>query len=141
MIPGAPRWLVHAWEEAGTEEIPGPESNPEVEKYHDAVHDDNTEDDVPWCSSFVCWCVEAAGYDSTNSRAARSWLDWGVVLEVPLYGCVCILWRGRPTGWKGHVGFYLGEDADSVFLLSGNQSDEVNVRRYPKSRVLGYRSL
>lgn len=141
MLPATPSWLRIAFEEMGTEEFSGPASNPEVEKYHDSVLDDDTPDDVPWCSSFVNWCVAAAGYEPTDSRSARSWLGWGKRLVVPLYGCVVVLWRESPTSWKGHVGFYLGEDADCVFLLSGNQQNEVNISRYPKSRVLEYRSL
>ena len=141
MIPAQSPWLKIAWGELGTEEYAGSPSNPAVEKYHDAVSDDHTTDDVPWCSSFVNWCVVKAGHEGTNSRAARSWLRWGVALEVPLYGCICVLWRGNPTGWKGHVGIYLGEDADSVFLLSGNQNNEVNISKYSKAKVLGYRSL
>lgn len=70
---------------------------------------------------------------------ARSWLDWGVALENPIYGCVTVLTRDDPTSWKGHVGFYLRHDEEFVYLLGGNQLDEVRELAYPVASVLGYR--
>ncbi|KKK66354.1 hypothetical protein LCGC14_2964930, partial [marine sediment metagenome] len=40
-----------------------------------------SEDETPWCSSFVNFCVCEAGYNpikETGSARARSWLSWGV---------------------------------------------------------------
>ena len=93
---------------------------------------------MSWCSSFVNWCVTRAGLVGAISKAARSWLDWGEACE-PQYGCICVLWRGAPSGWQGHVGILVGEDHSNVYLLGGNQSNRVRVSRYPKSQVLGYR--
>ena len=40
----------------------------------------------------------------------------------------------------GHVGFVVGRDATgNIMVLGGNQSDAVNVRAFPASRVTGYR--
>ncbi|MEM1307595.1 MAG: glycosyl hydrolase 108 family protein, partial [Pseudomonadota bacterium] len=39
----------------------------------------------------------------------------------------------------GHVGFLVGATADALFLLGGNQSDQVNVTRFARSRLLGLR--
>jgi hypothetical protein len=41
----------------------------------------------------------------------------------------------------GHVGFYAGTEGSKVLVLGGNQSDEVNISRYPKNRILGIRHL
>lgn len=48
----------------------------------------------------------------------------------------------------GHVGFYAGAEADPmrgaegyILLLAGNQSDQVNVSRFPMSQILGIRRL
>jgi hypothetical protein len=47
----------------------------------------------------------------------------------------------------GHVGFYAGcDECDSydngkIYLLGGNQNDEVNLRSYPVDRVLGIRRV
>ena len=132
-------WLNVAWRYLGVGEIPGPADSPAVEAFHDSVDASDAGDDVAWCSAFVNYCMEQAGLPGTDSRAARSWLDWGISVDPPLYGCVCVLWRGSPSSWKGHVGFWIDEIGDEVVMLGGNQGNQVSVRRYPKSRVLGYR--
>lgn len=63
----------------------------------------------------------------------------GAALEQPLFGCIAVLSRDDPTGWKGHVGFFLRTDAQSIFLLGGNQLDQVCEHYYPKATVLAYR--
>jgi len=80
-----------------------------------------------------------AGYSGTGSALARSWLEWGHVIDAPVYGCIAVLSRDDPASWKGHVGFYLRHDADAVYLLGGNQLDEVRELAYPLADVLGYR--
>jgi hypothetical protein len=52
---------------------------------------------------------------------------------------IAVLWRDEPSSWKGHVGFWLREDATHVHLLGGNQLDEVREHTYPRLCVLGYR--
>lgn len=37
---------------------------------------------------------------------------------------------------KGHVGFYVGEDAKGYYVLGGNQGDKVSVVRIAKDRLL-----
>jgi uncharacterized protein (TIGR02594 family) len=128
-----------AWKELGVGEVPGPEDNPRIVEYHKACDDELTHDSVAWCSSLINYCMKEAGEIRTKSRAARSWLGWGVEISEPIYGCVCVLWRDEPGSWKGHVGFFLGLAGADVILLGGNQRNEVSVRRYPQERVLGYR--
>src|SRR6185295_11570122 len=54
------------------------------------------------------------------------------------FGAVAVLSRtADPT--LGHTGFLVGETADSVVLLGGNQSDAVTVEAFPRSRLLGLR--
>ena len=139
MIPHQPEWMETVWEELGTREYGGAPSNPAIEAYHDSVAADGTEDDVAWCSSLVNWLMQSVGIKGTNSRAARSWLKWGIAIPRPVYGCVCVLWRSSPDSWMGHVGIFLGYQGDDVVMWGGNQRNEVSVRRYPESRVLGYR--
>jgi len=132
-------WLDVAWRYLGVGEIPGPADSPDVLRFHASVDAAGAGDDVAWCSAFVNSCMEEAGLEGTDSRAARSWLAWGVPLTEPRYGCVCVLWRGSPDSWKGHVGLWIDEVGDEIVLLGGNQGNRVGVARYPKSRVLGYR--
>ena len=46
--------------------------------------------------------------------------------------------RGSDPG-AGHVGFWLGETADALILIGGNQSDAVTVQAFAKARLLGLR--
>lgn len=39
----------------------------------------------------------------------------------------------------GHVGFYVGETKYHYLILGGNQSNSVCVKKYRKSRLLGFR--
>lgn len=108
-------------------------------------------DEVPWCSAylnFVCWLL---GAPRSGSLRARSWLRVG--RQVPLGDAlpgwdVVILERGGgnqpgPEVIKapGHVGIYAGHDETRVYLLGGNQDDEVGVDAYSVDRILGVRRL
>lgn len=109
--------------------------HPRIIEYHAATTLRATEDEVPWCSSFVNWCMMKAGYTGTRSAAARSWLGWGTPIQKPVRGCVVILTR---TG-GGHVGFLDKIEDGTVYLLGGNQDNEVNFRGYHATRIMGYR--
>lgn len=135
---GMPDWYYVARMEIGVLEIYGAEDNPRILSYQQATSLKATDDETPWCSAFVCWCFEQVGIASTKKANARSWLDWGVALDKPKEGCVVVFRRGS-SGWQGHVGFYYGERGSDILLLGGNQNNSVNISRYPKSRVLGYR--
>jgi uncharacterized protein (TIGR02594 family) len=80
-----PPWLELAFEELNFDiaEEPGPADNPRIAEYFEATTYPTTDDEVPWCSAFVNWCVLNAGYYPTHSAAARSWLKWGRKLESP----------------------------------------------------------
>lgn len=134
---GEPRWLLIARRELGIAEVAGPEHNPRILEYHDHTSLNADRDEVHWCSSFVNFCVEKAGLRGTRSAMARSWLKWGRGIERPRPGCIVVLRRGRPP--SGHVGFYIKEENNRIFLLGGNQGDRVCIVSFPKWDVLGYR--
>jgi uncharacterized protein (TIGR02594 family) len=135
-----PSWLKIAEKELGVAEIPGPRNNPRIIEYHDTTTLSANDEDTSWCSSFINWVMKKAGIKGTVSAAARSWLDWGREPNDDEYeGCVCILWRGSPDGWQGHVGLLVNWDDDSVCLLGGNQNNRVSRAWFPMDRVLGYR--
>jgi uncharacterized protein (TIGR02594 family) len=108
-------------------------------------------DDVPWCSGFANYVAWLLRLPRSKSLMARSWLAVGVPvsLEDAAVGFdVVVLKRGggRQPGPEvlnapGHVGFYAGTEGSKVLVLGGNQSDEVNISRYPKNRILGIRHL
>ena len=144
-----PRWLRVAQDElrAGVSEIPGSIHNKRILEYHAATSWAFGADEVPWCSSFLCWVMREAGVSSTLSARARSWLAWGVPIAHPPIGAVVILSRGRGPqpgaevfDAPGHVGLLVGEaSSDEILLLGGNQSDRVCVKSYSRESVLGYR--
>lgn len=126
----------------GTREVPGTKSNPEIiamfrEVGHEWVEDDST----AWCAALVGACIERAGIRSTRQLNARSYMNWGVPVELAdaQEGDVVVFSRGDPNGWQGHVGFFVKRAGTNVEVLGGNQSDAVSVSRYPVSRLLGVR--
>lgn len=132
-----PKWMEIAEKELGQHELSGPESNPKILEYHKATTLKASSDEVPWCSSFVCWVMQEAGYKTTRSASARSWESWGLPLKRPEFGCVVVLKRG--TGGQGHVGFYVGEGPDHIKILGGNQGDKVSIANLNKQNVITYR--
>ena len=143
-------WMAIADKEFGVVEIPGKEHNPRVLEYLSTVTNiSNTwksMDETPWCSAFVNWCVEKAGYVGTNSALSSSWLSWGKKIDKPVKGCIAVF--SRADG-GGHVGFFwdLTPTLSETYIqiLGGNQEHMetqiggVNLRYYLQSRLLGYR--
>jgi uncharacterized protein (TIGR02594 family) len=135
----APPWLAVAAGERGVAPFPQGSCNPRITAYHHGTSIHGYDDKVNWCSTFVHWALAQVGVRGTGSALARSWLDWGEALPRPQVGCITVIWREDPCSWKGHVGFYLREDAGQVLLLGGNQQGEVREHGYPKDSVLGHR--
>ena len=138
-VMGTPKWMPIAQSYVGTKEIPGSKHNPVILEFFDACENGYVKnDETPWCAAFVGAMLHEAGYMGTNSLAARSYLRWGKACEAPSYGCIVVFKRGN-SSWQGHVAFFIREDEKHVYVLGGNQRNSVNVSRYPKSKVLGYR--
>ena len=125
----------------GTTEGPGPADNPIImEMYASVGHDWVEHDSVAWCAAFVGHCLERAGIRSTRKLTARSYLDWGVPVEVAdaQRGDIGVIPRGS-SSWQGHVFFIDRIEGQWLWGLGGNQDDAVNVKRYPVSKLLGVR--
>lgn len=137
-MPAAP-WMPIASQETGITTFAVGHSNPRITEYHAGTNIASYDDKASWCSSFVNWSLAQVGISGTGSALARSWLEWGDALAEPVVGCIVVLSRDDPAGWKGHVGFFLREDAHNVYLLGGNQLDQVREHFYPKVSVLAYR--
>lgn len=134
-----PPWLVAAEHAIGVREIAGAEHNDDIVSYFaEAGFSGIKDDETAWCAAFANAMVKRGGREGTGSLLARSFLKWGVELKTPRLGCIAVFKRGNST-WQGHVGFYVGETATHIRVLGGNQSNAVNVRSYPKSKLLGYR--
>lgn len=131
------QWLAGANKFLGVKEVKGAQHNPEIlQMWKDIKRGGIKDDETPWCAAFVGAMLERAGIKSSRFESAKSYLDWGVQLDEPIKGCVVVF--SRDGG--GHVGFVIGQDkGGSLLVLGGNQSDEVNVRAFPRRRVTGYR--
>ena len=134
-----PTWFLIALKELGVSETKGVNHSPRVLEYHDTTTLDADTDEVPWCSSFINWCIVKAGLKGTNSAAARSWLDWGRRIEKPTLGCLVVFSRGSNPK-AGHVGFYVESvnHGKHLNVIGGNQNDRVQLSTYPVTSVLAY---
>lgn len=125
----------------GLSEGRGPADNPVIlEMYASVGHDWVEHDSVAWCAAFVGHCLEQAGIRSTRKLNARSYLGWGVPIEIvdAKQGDIAVIPRGR-SSWQGHVFFIDRIEGAWVWGLGGNQGDAVNIKRYPVSKLLGVR--
>ena len=94
-----------------------------------------------WCAAFTNAVLYANGIKGTGAVNARSFLEWGKGTTTPKQGDIVVLWRGSPSSWKGHVGFFKGFDPQgNVLILGGNQGDQVSIEAFAASRVLGFRT-
>ena len=133
-----PRWLQIAEGYNGVREIPGPRHNPTIIRWLEKLNAWWRDDETPWCGVFCAAVMHEAGlpYPRLYMRA-RAWSDYGARLRPDRLAPGAILVFTRKGG--GHVGFYVGEDAGHYFVLGGNQSNAVNVRKLGKSRLVASR--
>ncbi|TDQ27617.1 TIGR02594 family protein [Tenacibaculum caenipelagi] len=132
-----------ALSQIGIKEIVGRQDNPEVLKYFNEIGYDGSKlkDETAWCSAFANWVCKKAGLPYTCKLNARSWLKVGCKTDTPRIGDIVVLWREKPDSWKGHVGFFIREDVDYIYVLGGNQSNQVKISAYSKYKLLEYRRL
>lgn len=132
-----PLWILEARRLIGLQEIKGAQHAPEiVQMWKDIKRGGIKDDETPWCAAFVGAMLERAGIRSSRFESARSYLEWGQQLMNPVPGCIVVFTRQG----GGHVGFAVGRDkAGNLLILGGNQSDAVNIKAFPVSRVTGYR--
>jgi uncharacterized protein (TIGR02594 family) len=137
-------WMAIAKGELGQREVVGSGHNPRILQYLRSTTIDfpsASRDETAWCSAFVNWCIEEAGYAGTDSAWAKSWINWGRPIREPRPGCI-VVWdrdtfQGGHIADGGHVGFYLSSDSDSVKVRGGNQGNAVSEQSYPKDGMVG----
>lgn len=141
-------WMPIVIQEIGVKEFPGPPDNPRIVQYLQSTSleaPERNNDETAWCSAFVNWCIEQAGFAGTDSSWARDWLNWGIQVDSPRRGCIVIFRRtckgDDPLTRKncGHVAFFIEETSTHVKVLGGNQGNAVSMAEYSKDDLLGYR--
>lgn len=131
-----------ALSEYGLKETAGNGNNPEILQMAKVCgFTDYVADSIAWCSLFANYVAIKGGYQRSKSLAARSWLTVGTAIDEPEIGDIVVLWRDDPHSSFGHVGFFTRKTTDSVYLLAGNQGDQVCIEPFPLKRILGYRRL
>ncbi|CUV65221.1 hypothetical protein BN3087_220038 [Sulfurovum sp. enrichment culture clone C5] len=130
-----PVWLKNAMKYIGVHEIHGTQNDVTVMKWH-KLSGGFSNDEIAWCGSYVNGIMIESGFKKTVSSPARalSWLEFGVSSK-PVIGAIAV--KSRIGG--GHVGFLVATEGKYVYILGGNQSDEVNIRRYLVSDFKDYR--
>ena len=128
--------------EYGIKEIVGNNDNPEVMKYyHEIGHEWVKHDELAWCAAFVNWCLLKAELEHTGKLNARSFLSIGEQTKVPQIGDIVVLWRIKKDSSYGHVAFFVREAENYIYMLGGNQSNQVCISKYPKTQLLEYRRI
>jgi uncharacterized protein (TIGR02594 family) len=135
-----PWWVKKAFREKGQAEIAGSRDNPRIVYYHSFTSLRATDDETPWCASFMNFIFSPNG---TRSAMARSWLKWAHGRELAKTniprGAVVIHSSNRGPE-SGHVTIYLGDAGDGyMWVLGGNQQNMVGVHKWPYSTLLGVR--
>lgn len=142
-------WLEQAKRDFGLKEIPGPGNAPGVlALFRDAGHPEIHADVVPWCAGAVAaWLHRAGIWNVKNSPGslagvpvamslwALAWAKYGQACKVPVYGAIGV--KGRKGG--GHVGIIVAANATRVWMIGGNQHDEVCVANFPRSDFVAFR--
>jgi TIGR02594 family protein len=132
-----------ALEEYGVEEG-GNTSNARILQYFKEIgHAWITTDQTAWCSLYANWVALKAGCHRSGKLTARSWLAVGKKVRTPEKGDIVVFWREKRSSWKGHVGFFIGFSGDKkyIYVLGGNQNNQVCIKPYPTARLLGFRSI
>jgi len=130
-----PDWMKIGLNELGVKEIHGNKHNPRVVFYHSFTGKYST-DEIPWCGSFIAMCMRISGIEPPKlAERALNWLSFGKSSDGPQIGAVAV--KGRRGG--GHVGIVISIDGDYLYLLGGNQGDEVNIRKYRTDAFIDFR--
>jgi uncharacterized protein (TIGR02594 family) len=135
--------LRYAFSQYGVKELEGNKNNAQIISYFKELgyKGKMIKEDTAWCSTFVNWVLKMCDAPYTGKLNARSWLEIGMETNNPQPGDIVVLWRESKKGLKGYVGFYISEVDDEIFVLGGNQDNQVKISGYPSSRLLGYRVI
>ncbi|OED34231.1 hypothetical protein AB832_07695 [Flavobacteriaceae bacterium (ex Bugula neritina AB1)] len=126
----------------GLEEIKGRKHEPIIiEAFKTVGHGWIKDDETAWCAAWMGYCLHKAGLEFLKTVRARDYEKYGKETKMPKIGDIAVFWRYKESSGYGHVGFYVSEDEHDIYVLGGNQSNEVRISKYPKSQLLGYREI
>lgn len=126
----------------GERPLAGPPANPQILAFLAATnYPADGRDEVPWCSAFLVFLFNECGIKTTANAAALSWMQYSVPTDQPKLGDVVVLAWPANAPVNYHVGLFIRETAELVYILAGNQNDEVDITPWRKRSVLSYRQL
>lgn len=125
----------------GTKEIKGEATNPHIASWLTLLGWDKkfaiSNDETPWCSTFVNAMAKMKGLECSQSPRAKSWLNTGSSITIDkvresLYpqdcGIVAVFHRGAIGSPAGHVVIFekwIKGDKNKFQSIGGNESDQV----------------
>lgn len=126
----------------GVSELAGSRHNETIVNYFQEIGFNWVKDDeTAWCSAFINWCCLKCDLPKSGKLDARSWLKVGEKVENPNVGDLVVFWRESKTSWKGHIALFVRETDSFIYVLGGNQSNQVCIKPYYKKRLLEYRRV
>lgn len=124
----------------GEKPIPGDKNNEQIVAFLEASgQPKDTTDEVPWCSAFLVYCFQQACIQTPANAAARSWLNYSTETDTPKLGDVVVLAWPIEAPVHAHVGLFIREVENGIYLLAGNQRNTVDIVLWKKQDVLSYR--
>lgn len=146
-----PLWLAQARLDLGLRETPSKHtSHPRIDDMYRTVgHTWAAGDDseVAWCAAATGTWLAEAGMPYIKGKGALgavSYEKYGRRLNtmgaIPP-GAICIFYRTakRERDWRRHVAVAVKSNSTYVWCIGGNQSNEVNVRRFKRSDLSAVR--
>jgi uncharacterized protein (TIGR02594 family) len=132
-----PSWLARARRELGVREG---KDDTRILQYHQCTGLKARSSKVPWCASYVCFCLEQEGVKSTRSAAAASYKMFGKESEVRPGAIIVFGPKDLDSGHTGHVGFVNATPKGLyVQVVSGNQNNRVTLKNYRISDAVAIR--
>jgi len=126
----------------GQKAVPGNASNPLVVGFFQkAGHPEIASDEIPWCSAFLNAICAQIGAPQSRSLLASSWLKVGRGVAAPAFGDVVVFDWSKIGQTGGHVGIVISCFPGIVYVLGGNQDNEVEIAAFQTRAVAGYRRI
>lgn len=119
--------------------------NPLIVTFFNSTHTEPSGDTTAWCAASLNWCLNQKGYAGSGSASSGSFRTAPGKTDNPQVGDIAVFREGDLKKAKqcyGHVGFYVGQDSETVTVCGGNQVNDqkrhhaISLQRVPKNGYL-----